>query len=122
MTPTEWTPALFASIDAKDSARFVSFLTEDAQFRFGNAPAAVGRDAIFAAVEGFFASIAACRHNVPNVWAVPGHVICQGEVTYTRHDGSVLTVPFVNVFTMAGERIRDYLIYIDASALYAPTA
>lgn len=122
MTSHEWTPALFASIDAKDTARFQTFLTDDARFRFGNLPEAVGRDAIGAAVDGFFASIAACRHDVKNVWAPPGHVICQGEVTYTRHDASRLTVPFVNVFAMDGERIRDYLIYIDASALYSAPA
>jgi ketosteroid isomerase-like protein len=119
MTSVEWTPALFASIDAKDTQRLLSFLSDDARFRFGNLPAAVGREAIREAVNGFFASIAACRHDVANVWAPNGHVICQGEVTYTRHDGGVLTLPFVNVFRMAGSLIREYAIYVDASMLFS---
>lgn len=49
-----WVTELFASIDRKDSAAFVSFLTDDGQFRFGNQAAATGREAIAAAVEGFF--------------------------------------------------------------------
>jgi len=43
-------------------------------------------------------------------------------VTYTRHDGTNLTLPFVNVFAMRGDLIQDYLIYIDATPLYAPPA
>jgi len=50
---------LFRSIDAKDSARFVRFLTPDATFRFGNAPAIAGHAAIEQAVAGFFASLKA---------------------------------------------------------------
>ena len=56
MTPLEWTPTLFASIDAKDTSRFLSFLSDDASFRFANLPAAVGQDAIRQAVNGFLAS------------------------------------------------------------------
>src|SRR5471030_3041284 len=84
MTPQEWTPTLFASIDAKDTSRFLSFLSDDASFRFANLPAAVGQDAIRKAVDGFLASIAGCRHDVSNVWALAGTVICEGRVTYTR--------------------------------------
>ena len=119
MTPTEWTPALFASIDAKDTSRFLSFLSDDASFRFANLPAAVGLDAIRAAVDGFFAGIARSRHDVSNVWTPAGTVICEGQVTYTRLDGGVLSVPFVNVFGMAGALIRVYSIYVDASALFS---
>ena len=48
------------------------------------------------------------------------HVICQGTVTYTSIDGSTLCVPFVDVLTMRGKLISNYLIYIDTSELYAP--
>jgi hypothetical protein len=40
VTP-DWLPALFASIDAQDVPRFLSFLAADARFRFGNLPAAL---------------------------------------------------------------------------------
>ena len=49
---------LFAAIDAQDGAAFVGYLTDDAVFRFGSAPAVQGRSAVRAAVEGFFDSIA----------------------------------------------------------------
>jgi len=115
-----WMSAVLASVDAMDTPRFLSFLTEDAAFRFANAPAAAGREAVGAMVSGFFASIKACRHEIRNAWAPPGHAVCQGLVTYTRHDGGLLTLPFVNVFVMRQGRIADYQIYIDATPLYAP--
>jgi hypothetical protein len=118
MTDSAWTAELFRSIDAKDTRRFVAFLAADAQFRFGNAPPAVGTAAITALLDGFFASIKAISHEVAGTWAMPGHVMCHGRVTYTRHDGSTLNVPFANVFAMQGALVKDYLIFVDASRLY----
>lgn len=120
MEQPAWVRQLFQSIDAMDSKTFVTFLADDAQFKFGNAPAAVGKHVIHQAVEGFFQSIKRISHNNLRTWTHPDTVICQGEVTYTRHDGSQLTLPFVNVFGMKGDRIKDYLIYIDINPLYAP--
>jgi limonene-1,2-epoxide hydrolase len=118
VTDSVWTIELFRSIDAKDTRRFVAFLTEDAQFRFGNAPPAIGASAITAMLDGFFASIKGLRHEVRKTWTVPDHVLCEGTVTYTRLDGTTLSVPFVDIFAMQGRLIKDYLIYLDASQLY----
>jgi limonene-1,2-epoxide hydrolase len=119
VTP-DWLPALFASIDAQDVPRFLSFLADDARFRFGNLPAAVGHADIGAAVTAFFGSIAALRHELLRVWTAPAQVITEGVVHYTRLDGGRVSLPFVTVFGMSGERIADYLIYIDPTPLYAP--
>ena len=122
MPEAHWTTDLYKAIDAKDTRRFLSFLTETAQFRFGNYPPATGHAAIGAAVDGFFASIRSSRHDILNNWDLPGHLVSQGTVTYTRLDGGKVSVPFVNVFTMRGKRVQDYLIYIDNTPLYAPAA
>jgi hypothetical protein len=41
-----------------------------------------------------------------------------GEVTYTRHDGSRLSVPFANIFKLDGTRVREYLVFADVSPLW----
>jgi hypothetical protein len=110
---------LFAAIDAKDTGAFLVFLTEDARFRFGSAPALHGHGAIREAVDGFFASIAGSQHLLKNVLGKGSTLVIEGEVTYTRHDGSALTLPFSNIFELSGERIADYKIYIDIAPLYA---
>jgi ketosteroid isomerase-like protein len=117
-----WLAQLFSVIDAGDTPRFLELLTEDCEFRFGNLPAVHGKQEIGAAVAALFASIAACRHEFAESWALPDRVICHGQVTYTRKDASLLTVPFANVLTLRGERICRYLIFVDLTQLYAAPA
>ena len=117
-----WWSDLFASIDAKNSLGFVEFLSPDAEFRFGNAPAVVGRADIAAAVAGFFETIARSRHDIVRTWHDAATRVCQGEVTYGRRDGSEITLPFVNVFEMQGNKVARYSIYIDIAPLYAGDA
>jgi limonene-1,2-epoxide hydrolase len=109
---------LFAAIDASDTERFLSFLTAEASFRFGSAPAVFGAEAIGEAVGGFFASIAGCRHSIARIVVDGDVVICEGEVTYTRHDESQITLPFANILECAGDLIANYKIYVDAGPLY----
>ncbi len=110
---------LFAAIDAKDADRFVNFLAPDGSFRFGSAPAAVGRDAVREAVAGFFESIKGLSHALQKVLPAGDSLITEGEVTYTRHDGSTITLPFVDVFEYDGDLISEYKIYMDIAPLYA---
>jgi ketosteroid isomerase-like protein len=113
-----WWERIFAVIDAGDAAGFVRFLTPDAQFRFANAPTVVGGEAIRAAAAGFFSAIASSRHRLLRTWNGSATAVCEGEVTYTRHDGTALRVPFANVFELRGDKIASYRIYIDNSALF----
>ena len=46
----DWLAKLVAAIDAKDTERFLGFLTDGAAFRFGSAEPVRGSDAIRAAV------------------------------------------------------------------------
>jgi uncharacterized protein (TIGR02246 family) len=113
------TGGMFAAIDARDSAGFAAYLTEDAVFRFGSAPPVQGRDAIQAAVDGFFTTIAGCSHKTAKSLRQDDTVVCEGEVTYQRHDGSSVTLPFTDIFEYDGELIAHYKIYIDIAPLYA---
>jgi len=109
---------LFKAVDAKDTERFLDFLVDQASFRFGSAPPAKGKEAIRNAVDGFFSTIASCRHVLARIVAEGDVIICEGEVTYTRHDASKISFPFANFFELDGELISAYKIYIDAGPLY----
>jgi len=110
---------LFAAIDNKDTGRFLSCIAPDATFRFGSAPAIAGHDAIRSAVDGFFATIAGLQHAVKKTVANGSMLVSEGEVTYTRHDDSRITLPFANIFQMQDGLITEYKIYIDIALLYA---
>ena len=110
---------LFVSIDAMDTEGFLGFIAHDGEFRFGSSPPVHGHAGIRAAVEGFFSSFAALRHQLQRVVADGNAVVCEGEVTYTRHDGSAITLPFCNVFETKDGLISLYRVYIDVAPLYA---
>ena len=112
-------PELFKAIDRKDTARFVSFLAPESLFRFGNAPPVKGRDNIAQYVQGFFDSVDSLSHTLIDVWDVPGGIVCHGHVAYTRLSGTVLAVPFTNVFKIGHAGIAEYLIFADTSQLYS---
>jgi ketosteroid isomerase-like protein len=115
----DWWDRLFASIDGKDTAGFLGFLTEDGEFRFGSSPSVHGHADIGAAVDAFFGMIAASRHRMIRSWEDAGSAVCEGEVTYTRPDGKQVTLPFTNVFDLRDGKVARYLIYIDQSPLFA---
>ena len=119
MSQPAWLEKLFTTIDAKDTEGFVAFLTEDAVFRFGNGAPVQGKRAVGEAVAGFFAGVKSLRHTVRESWSHPDAVVMHGDVTYTRHDGSQLSVPFANVFKVDGTLVREYLVFADVSALWS---
>ena len=113
-----WLRNLFNAVDNMDADVFVSFFMEDANFKFANAPAVSNRKNIRKAVSQFFSAVKGLRHEIKDVWECDDAVICEGEVTYTRHDNSKVSFPFANVFRMENELIADYRVYIDNSALF----
>jgi ketosteroid isomerase-like protein len=118
MSQPAWLEKLFETIDAQDAEGFAGFLTEDAVFRFGNGEPARGKRAVRDAVAGFFAGVKGLRHTVRESWSHADAVVMHGEVTYTRHDGSRLSVPFANVFKLDGTLVREYLVFADVSQLW----
>ena len=118
MATPRFVQALFETIDAMDAEKFVTFLADDGVFRFGNGPAARGREDIREMVAQFFGSVHGLRHRLLGVWTLPDVVFCEGEVTYTRKDRSAITLPFFNVFKMQDGKVREYSIYADVTPLY----
>jgi hypothetical protein len=109
---------LFSDIDRKDTGSFLGYLTDDVLFRFGNMQEIRGKDNVAVAIQGFYDSIDSLSHKVDNIWDNDGIVVCNGTVTYTRHDSTILSVPFANIYRLSGDLISEYLIYADISELY----
>jgi ketosteroid isomerase-like protein len=118
MTTPAWVTSLFDDIDRKDADAFANRFAPEGSFQWGNLPLLAGREAVRATVTGFFGSIAALRHRLSDCWEVPGGVVVVGQVTYTRLDGSELSVPFADVLRLRDAEVTHYQIYIDTSLLY----
>ena len=109
----------FADIDSFDPDRFVTNLTPDAVFRFGNADPVVGRAAVRDAIAGFFTTIDGLTHRILETWEDGDPVIARIDVEYRRKDGKAVTVPNVDVLRYDGDLVRDWQIYIDVAPVYA---
>ncbi|MBI5403636.1 MAG: nuclear transport factor 2 family protein [Ignavibacteriae bacterium] len=119
MKTKEWLESIGKSIDSMDANRFADFLTEDCTFRFGNQPDVIGKKEVTEYVAAFFKMIGGSEHKVVDYWKREDSVVWQGEVLYTRLDGKKVNVNFTNIFMMNGKLIKDYLIYIDNTPLFA---
>ncbi|WP_455209050.1 nuclear transport factor 2 family protein [Kaarinaea lacus] len=118
MRNISWLNELFQAIDKQDTSKFLSFLTDEVFFRFGNAEPVHGKNNVGNIVKGFFESVKTIQHDITEAWTIDNTTVCHGFVTYTRHDDTTLMVPFANIFNMEGNKICEYLIYADISQLY----
>lgn len=119
MDTRKWLESIGKSIDSRNADDFVRYITEDGVFRFGNAEPVKGKKAVRDYVAQFYTMIKASEHKVVNYWEGKNSIVWQGQVTYTRLDDKKVIINFVNVFYMSGDLIKDYLIYLDNSPLFA---
>ena len=120
-----WARTLYSeAVDRKDAAGFAAVFAENGTLRFGNQPPIVGREKIEEAITQFFLAMADLRHEFTAISCADETWFLEAQVTYTRHDGGVLTVPAMTVFRMevTGERplVRECRIYVDLGPLFAP--
>jgi ketosteroid isomerase-like protein len=118
-TSTSTAAEVFADVDRMDAKAFASHLAEDCLLRFGNADEVVGRDAIEAAIAGFFTTIKGLSHSILEQWDVGDTTIAQIEAIYTRLDDRRVTIPAVTIWRRGGDLIDDYRIYVDLAPVYA---
>lgn len=113
MPTPSWIEELLAALDAGDVDAFCEFLTEDVDFVYASDGTVSGIGNVHAFVSDFVDGVAASDHRVHETLTTPTRAVVRGEVTYERHDGSELTVPFVDIFEMEGDEIDVYQVYVD---------
>jgi SnoaL-like protein len=110
---------IFADIDSMDPDRFVSHLTHDVVFRFGNGDPVIGREAVRAAVSGFYRTIAGMKHHFIRTYDVDDTTIAKVDVEYRRDDGKTVTVPNADILVFEDDLVKDWQIYIDLAPVFA---
>jgi ketosteroid isomerase-like protein len=110
---------LFEDIDSMEPDRFAAHLADDVSFRFGNADAVHGRDAVRDVWAGFCETVDGVRHEIVEQFESGDATIAESNVTYTKKDGAQVTVPVVTIYRSGGELIDDYRVFIDLAPLFA---
>lgn len=117
----DWSAAFFNDADKKDIDALAPWFGEKISVRFGNQPAIEGRDAVIETFRQFYSGIAGMKHARDTV-IVDGDNICStATVTYTRLDGSNVSMPVASVLHRdAGGKLDKLNIFIDINPLFAP--
>ena len=110
---------LFKDIDSMEPEAFTRHLSDDVRFTFGNSETVVGRDNVRDVWAGFCDGIAGVQHDVIEQFEPGPATIVESTVTYTRKDGSTISLPVVTIYRGEGELIADYRIFMDVAPLFA---
>lgn len=114
----EFVSKVYETIDAKNEQGFAKCLTENCTFVYGNNDPVVGRTNAAAASQAFLNMLGGIKHHLVDVWAFENVIVSQVAVTYTRKDGSTLTIPAATIWKLQGELIDECRIYADSSLLF----
>ncbi len=116
-----WMDEMFDALDAEGVAGLFPYLHEDVAFRFGSFPPGRGREAFDRAWRQISPHVDSISHELLDTWESSESAVCRGNVTYRTTDERSITVPFANVFYLRDGKIAEYLIYVDASAVFGPS-
>jgi ketosteroid isomerase-like protein len=117
-----WIDDYYADVDAMRLEPFVERHSDDAVVVFGNNPPAVGKEAIRAAIGGFWSMIGGLRHERRNLWFVDDGATAVLEVVthYTTKGGAEVAVPCVSLLDRnADGKVTSLRVYIDLAPLFA---
>lgn len=118
MSEQSWIETMLAALDAEGVPGLFPYMHEDVEFRFGSFPAGRGRETFDETWRAISTHITSISHELLDVWDSGDSAVCRGNVTYELTDGGTVTVPFANVFYLREGKIAEYLIYVDASAVF----
>lgn len=109
---------LFNRLDVETALR--DHYLDDAYYRYGSFPPAVGKDAIRAATySSHLDFVKGMSFRVLHTWAQDDVVIAEMELDHHLADGSTLTLPCTDVVRFTNGKVRDFRVYMDPSPLLA---
>lgn len=115
----DWTSAFFRDADTLIVDKLIAWFTETVEVRFGNAPAIHGTTAAAQAFRQFYGSLSGMRHRREALVSSGDLAAQMAVVTYTRRDGSEVSMPVASHLRRVGDRKIDRLwIFIDLAPLF----
>ncbi|PQP25123.1 nuclear transport factor 2 family protein [Rhodococcus opacus] len=105
-----------------DITAFFAFFSDDCVFRMANNAPVIGKSAIQSWVGEYLGSVASMRHEIIEAWSEDNVTAVRVEVTYTMQNGEPFTLPAVTRTRIEGQKVTEYLIFIDPSPVVCASA
>ncbi len=115
---SDWLRTVYDRADALDADGYARFFQEDGTFTLANNPPMRGPDEIKAGLTQFFGTIAGMRHEFLRTYRTGDTEIMEAAVTYTRQDGTQVTLPGMAICVRHHDQIRESRSYIDVGPLF----
>lgn len=114
-----WEKSLIADAALDADALAELFHPEAGSFRIGSLPPVEGREPVREFFKQFFAMgmFTTMKHEMIEVHDLPDVLVYEARVTYTRPNGSTLSVPYVNKIRYRDGLFASYRVFIDRTAL-----
>lgn len=112
---------LIELFNALDVERALSeYYADDAYYRYGSFPPAIGKDAIRAATYSTHLDfVKGMSFRVLETWAQSDVVIAELELQHNLVDGSTLVLPCTDIVRFKLGKVQDFRVYMDPSPLLA---
>jgi len=115
-----WVEDFYREVDKLDMACLSAAISDDIDVRFGNNPTINGKAAAIESFKAFWTAIAGMAHRRVELVAQGDMAVFMANVTYTRHDGSTVTVPVSSHIRKDNNgKINRLWVYIDLAPLFA---
>jgi ketosteroid isomerase-like protein len=119
---SDWVSEYFADVDAMRLDEFIDRHTDDVVVTFANNPPAIGKDQVREAIGGFWGTIDGLSHDIKQRWDAGDTTALESDVTYTRKDGGVVTVPVASFLHRSGDKVDRLTFYLDLTPVFEDSA
>jgi ketosteroid isomerase-like protein len=115
-----WAAEYFSAADGFDIDAATRCFADDVKFTVGNAPTAVGVTAGLELLAPLFSSIDAVSHRFWQFLENGNTSAAVADVTYTRKDGQVVTIPAVTIIERRADgRFTSVQLVFDTEPVFA---
>jgi len=110
---------LLSAVDTSDPDEYVSFFTDDAEYKIGNTEPVIGKQGILNLSSTVMQTVKSVSHDIQNIWELGDTVICHVTVIYNSKDGKIFKIPSISIIRFTNDKIQKYQAFIDASPVFS---
>lgn len=116
LAPT-WLREHYERVDANDFGYLGERFADDIEVRFGNRPAAIGKEAVGATLADVHKPFNSSLHRFVDIWQQGHTTLIAFDVVYSMKDGSEVRLETFTILERRDELIKSMKVYIDEGPL-----
>lgn len=110
---------MFTAVEKRDLDTYLTFFTEDAEYRAANLPPVFGHKGIAEFAKPMMDMFTKVDHIVKDVWQSGDVICCELDLTYVRKDGKSVTVPCCDIIRLQGGKVKSLRAFLDPGPAFA---